>query len=224
MHEDCIYKPVCNIACKNACIRYTEMNFMLKHSNIPNAKRKINSLVPEPCDDAAFEHLACIRDNIKTFVKSGNQLYLYSNNCGNGKTTWAIKLMLQYFHECWAGNGFTERGIFINVPTFLYECKQNISNPSSEFEHLKLMLPNVDLVIWDEIASTKLSEYDYTQLLVILDQRNINERSNIYTGNIQPDSLEQFVGSKLASRMVGGCDLIEFKGGDMRYGSTSNPK
>lgn len=220
--EDCIYKDFCMSVCKEACIRYVEMKFLLKTSNIPKSKQKINKLVPENCDNEAFEQLALIRESIVDFTQNGEQLYIYSNNCGNGKTTWAIKLMLQYFNEIWPGNGFTERGLFIHVPTYLYMCKQVISKPDENFEHLREMLPEVDLVIWDEIASTDLSNYDYTNLLVLLDQRSINERSNIFTGNIQPNSLERILGSKLSSRILYRTKKIELKGGDRRNGTTSN--
>lgn len=221
-NENCIYKDMCDLECKQACMRYVEMNYMLKHSNIPKSKQCINKLIPEPCDESAFEYLADVRNSIVDFTKNGKQLYIYSSNCGNGKTTWAIKLMLQYFHESWAGNGFTQRGIFIHVPTYLYKCKEVINKPDESFELLRYMLPRVDLVIWDEIASTRLSEYDYTQLLVTIDQRNLNELSNIYTGNIKPYDLERCVGSKLASRMLGGCELVELKGGDRRGTVTDN--
>ena len=220
--QDCIYKDICEIEqCKEACMRYVEMSYMLKNSNIPKSKQKINSIIPEPCDDLAFEKLADIRENIVNFINNGKSLYIYSSNCGNGKTTWSIKLMLQYFHEMWAGNGFTERGIFIHVPTYLYDCKQNITHGNDKFEHSRLMLPKVDLVIWDEIASTKLSEYDYTQLLVLINQRDLYEKANIFTGNIKPNQLEQFVGSKLASRILGECIQIELKGGDRRGSITT---
>lgn len=223
--SDCIYKDMCDIdKCKDACMRYVEMSFMLKHSNIPKTKQCVNVLVPDECDIKAFETLADIRNSIVDFTENGKSLYIYSTNCGNGKTTWSIKLMLQYFHECWAGNGFTERGVFVHIPTYLYMCKQNISHPDESFEKLQLLLPTVDLVIWDEIASGKLSEYDYNNLLVLLNQRELNEKANIFTGNIMPDKLEQYVGSKLASRILNNSVQIKLRGGDKRYGSITDFK
>ena len=74
--------------------------------------------------------------------------------------------MLQYFNETWDYTGYNARGIFINVPTFLYNCKACINKPDPEFENLKKMLFKVDLVIWDDIASTeRMSDYDYNILL-----------------------------------------------------------
>jgi DNA replication protein DnaC len=215
--EDCIYKDVCTQDCKDNCIRFLEMDYLLHTSNIPKSKQKALPLIPDSCDMDSFIELSNIRDNIKEFVETSQNLYLYSENCGNGKTSWAIKLMLQYFNEVWAGNGFTNRGVFIHVPTFLIKYKSTISKPDEDFEHLKDKILNTDLVIWDDIASTKLSEYDYSILLTYLDQRTLYEKSNIFTGNILPEKLSQVIGLRLASRICGDNTIkIQLKGGDNR--------
>ena len=216
--KDCIYAPYCDKECTSMCIRYLEIRYLLDTSNIPKSKQKINLLTPEVCDIEAFTKLADIREKIKDFVSSGSNLYIYSTTCGNGKTTWAIKLMLQYFNESWACNGFTQKGIFINVPTFLTQCKSTISKPDQKFFDLRDNLSNVDLVIFDDIASTKLSEYDYNTLLTFIDQRAIQEKSTIFTGNVLPDNLPNYVGERLASRIAHNSTLIKLSGRDMRNG------
>ena len=216
MYEDCLYKGICENTCRQSCMRYLEMRYMLKSSGIPKSRQKVNKLVPQDCDYDAFMTLAELRDSIVEFTENGKKLYIYSTNCGNGKTTWSIKLMLQYFNEMWPGNGFKKRGIFVNVPTFLSMCKSTISSPDEAFTDMRDSLADVDLVIWDEIASTKLSEYEYNTLLTYIDQRTLNEKANIYTGNILPDKLSNYVGTKLSSRILGGAVLVELRGGDMR--------
>ena len=88
-------------------------------SNIPQSQQCIHRLKPDECDVPAFEKLADIQNNIVDFTKNGGLLYIYSKICGNGKTTWTIKMMLQYFNEIWRGNCLEPRGIFVNVPTFI---------------------------------------------------------------------------------------------------------
>lgn len=214
---DCVFREFCTQGCSQTCMRYLEFNYLLKSSNIPKVKQGVNRLTPDSCDVLAFELLARIRDNIVKFVTEGHNLYIYSDICGNGKTTWAIKLMLQYFNEVWAGNGFERRGLFINTPTFLSTCKFTISNPDKAFDELREDLTKVDLVIFDDIASTKLSEYDYNTLLNYIDQRVLNERATIYTGNVQPKNMQNYLGNRLASRICNSnSTCIELKGRDMR--------
>ena len=219
--EQCIYFETCNLAdtenCNKNCIRYLEMNYLLESSNIPKSKWTHHKLRAEVCDVEAFQRLANIQKRIETFVEQNNFLYLYSTNCGNGKTTWTVKLMLQYFNEIWSGNGFRRRGLFINVPTFLTKCKDVISHPDEEFERLKQDIPNVDFVIFDDMVVNKMSNYDYSTLLNFTDQRIFNEKTTMFTGNIPLDSLSAYVGDRLASRILSGIS-IELKGVDRRNG------
>ena len=103
------------------------------------------------------------------------------------------------------------------MPTFLLKCK-DFKNSDPEFEELKKLLLDVDLVVWDDIASTSTTEYDITQLLMYIDARSFSEKSNIYTGNIvDRNTMEKMLGAKLVSRIWGSnTEIIEFKGGERR--------
>lgn len=218
---DCIYEDVCTVECEKSCIRYLEMDYLLQHSGIPKARQHRYRLQPEKCDLRAFKRLANIQKDIVNFTAGDNSLYLWSNNCGNGKTTWSIKLLLQYFNEVWLGNGFKPRGLFINVPTFLSKCKEVMSYPDDRFERLRKLIPEVDLVVFDDMITMHLSTYDYNTLLNYVDQRVFNCKSTIYTGNGNPKILSQAVGDRLASRISKGY-IIELKGLDRRHDSITD--
>lgn len=213
--ENCWYKGACTAECTPACIRFLEMTYLVEQSNLPESRWFPETLYPELCDYDAFCELSEIKDNITDFVSKGSSLYLFSENTGNGKTSWAIKILLKYFDLVWAGNGFRTRGLFVNIPTFLAALK-NFDKKSTKFETLKEVLPTVDLVIWDDIASTVLSNYDYSQLITYIDQRLINKKSNIYTGNLSQSGIEQALGARLASRVWNASYKIELKGKDNR--------
>lgn len=201
------------------------MDYLLYHSQIPKKQQFPISLVPENKDYDNFIYLADIKDDIANFVNNGENLYITSNYTGNGKTSWAIKMLLKYFDSVWSGNGFRIRGLFIHVPTFLNRLKADIKNPNLEFENLVSCLVDVDLVVWDDIASTGLSQYDHSQLLTYIDQRVLLGKSNIFTGNIpDKESLEKSVGARLTSRILSG-EVVELKGRDRRLdGTTANIK
>lgn len=216
--DKCWYESVCpkiDSNCKTGCIRYLEMLHLLENSNIPKSRWFPVTLSPDECDYTAFCDLADIKDTITTFVDKGSNLYIYSTKTGNGKTTWSIKLMLKYFNDIWAGNGFKCRGLFIHVPTFLTRMK-NFNVLDEEFDRIKSELPNVDLVIWDDIASTDLSSYDHSQLLTYIDQRVLSEKSNIFTGNLDNPEITKALGIRLASRVWNSSTRIELKGRDKR--------
>lgn len=194
-------------------LRFNELYYLVQTSGMPQEQIG-KKLIPENCDLLAFQKLASIQRNIKNFVDSGKNVYLHSTNCGNGKTTWSVKLLIQYFGEIWAGNCYNERGYFIHVPTFLQRIKRQISSPSADFEVLLKKVCDVDIIVWDDIAATKLSDYDYNNLLMYIDQRI--GKTNIYTGNIHPANLSAYVGDRLKSRILGNAEVIELTGSDRR--------
>lgn len=212
--EDCWYREVCTYEPCTNCIRYVEMKYLMEHSGL-SKKRQRPIKLKATQDTAAFKLLNEIRSDIVNFVENGESLYIYGENTGNGKTSWSIKLLLRYFDQIWAGNGFRQRGYFISVPAFLNQVK----NFSDERSRQKLIntLNTVDLVIWDDIASTKLSDYDIQQLLTIIDRRIADGLANIYNGNLTShDAVANALGSRLASRIWNTSTLVEFKGKDRR--------
>lgn len=218
MNEKCIFFNVCQNKenCSVDCIRYAEMTYLMNHSGLPNSLKKKIVLVPDNNDYDAFVTLADIKDNMKEFVNSGKNLFIYSSNSGNGKTTWLSKLLKSYFNQIWAGNGFRTRGYYIDLPTFFIELKEAINNPNEELDELKEFLKNVDLLCIDSITSITLSEFELNYLMYIVDYRINNNLSTIYASNLDENGLLRFFGTRLKSRIFNNSQIIRFQGRDKR--------
>lgn len=225
--DKCWYEDVCENKSNNClaiCEQYREMKYLMEHSGLPKAKQQIISLEPSKVDLQSFKRLRDIKNNIVNFVDGGKNLYICSKNTGNGKTCWSIKLLQQYFNDVWyeyilyeIKYGFKIRGLFIHVPTFLNKCKDFKTN-DTDFEEFKSLVTKVDLVVWDEITSTEISNYDYSQLLSYIDSRYLAEKSNIYTGGVvSREDMSKRLDAKLTSRIWNSnTEIIEFFGGDRR--------
>ena len=220
-HSDkCWFKGVCDNPsnnCTSTCVKFLKMEYMMQNSNIPENKQRPLVLYPSACDLGAFNRLAEIKNDMRDFVWNGRNLYITSRITGNGKSSWAMKLMMRYFDEMSEEDGKEIRGLFIHVPTFLVKLK-DFNKIDEDFENLKKLITEVDLVIWDDIAGTNVSNYDYSQLLVYMDSRVLNELSNIYTGNLtSKEDIANALSAKLASRIWNSnTEVIEFYGGDRR--------
>lgn len=215
LNSKCWYKEVCQDRKCSGCVRYAEMLYLMQNSGLPEAKwHPIDLYARTANDKKMFQRLAEIRKDIVEFVDTGSNLYIASKYTGNGKTSWAMKLLFRYFDQIWAGNGFRTRGIFVHVPTLLMKLK-DFKNPlSAEF---RKNVEQCDLVIWDDIASTELSNYDYSQLLIYIDARVLAEKSNIFTGNLTNEvELRQVLGERLASRIFNTSQIVTFDGKDER--------
>ena len=214
--QSCWYKSICTEQCSENCIRYKLMYSLFKQSNLPEALWGYKSLTCEDKDYQAFKELQAKSDAILNFIANGNNLYIYSENCGNGKTTWAIRLMYSYFDKIWHKSCFDCKALFVSVPKFLYNCKRSISQDVKGFEELCNLISEVDLVIWDDIGEMKASEYEHQILFQYIDDRINSKKSNIYTSNKNKEQLEDVLGVRLASRIYNCSECIEFLEEDKR--------
>lgn len=219
----CPYASVCGSYgipedCYSGCIRYMEMDFLMWAAQVPSLKKFNKRISPEPVDREAYDRLQTIKENICDFVVNGDNLYLYSKNYGNGKTTWSVKILMAFLNKVWCGNGFRPRAVFLHTPTFLKKLKDRISTYDQDFEDLIKRVETVDLVIWDDIGSTTLGNYGYENVLSFLEQRKFAGLSNIFTGNLSADDFEKNFDGRLRSKVCNESTIIELRGGDRRVG------
>ncbi len=214
-NKNCWYlnSDSCKHECGN-CVKFKIMKIAMQDSGVPESLHHPIPLKPSPCDIDKFKRLAEIKNNMDDFVCKGKNLYLCSVNTGNGKTSWAIKLMYKYFSLTWE-DGIAVRALFINTVELLLKLK-DFNNPISA-QYRELII-NVPLVIWDDIAITGISSWDYMQLYVLLNERSMRGLANIYTSNCTTlEQLENFVGNKIASRIwTRDTEIIELEGEDRR--------
>ncbi len=217
-YTSCWYLSVCNKApeeCSSSCLRFTEMKTLLELSNLPEGRWFPQSLVPGS-DIEVFRQLKQIKDDVVNWVNEGNNIYLYSDNFGNGKTSWAVKIMLAYFNKIWPGNGFRRRGLFLSVPEFIDRHREIINNRDDAFVKMREDLIKCDLVIWDDISSTKLTDYNHSLLLNYLDARSFAKKANIFTGNVDEEGLKHFLGGRISSRVWNASTVFQFVDHDKR--------
>ena len=216
-NSDCWYKDTCTDETCDHCLTFLQMKYQFDNCGLPKSKYMPIELyinANNASDRDAFIRLSEIRKGIVDFVESGKNLFICSKFTGNGKTSWAIKMLQTYFHYTAIGNYENLKGMFISVSDLLLKLK-DFNNPLPK--SFKDNLENVDLVIWDDIAETGISQYDYTQLYNIINNRIFAEKSNIFTSNqTSLKGLEEVLGIRLTSRIWNTSEIIEFRGGDIR--------
>lgn len=218
MQECWLYNNCNHKDCETFCIRKYKLSDLYEKSLLaPYQRSKLTLCVDsDGTDYTEFVQLAEIEKNIMHFVNSGNNLYLHSSNCGNGKSSWAIKLIQAYFNKIWPKATLDCHALFISVPRFLQALKDNISKPNEYANFIKDNIMRADLVVFDDIATKAGSEFEISQLLSYIDGRIALGKSNIYTSNLNFREMQSALGERLASRVCQMSTDIELHGSDKR--------
>lgn len=151
-------------------------------------------------------------------VEDGRGLYIVSRHKGNGKTAWACKIMNEYFRHVALHNNMRCRGLFVNVPSFLQELRDSMDSPSDDVDAKVDAIMRADMVIWDDIGTENPTSWVRERLYGYINHRYSNSLTQIFTSNVMLEELahERFMGERIASRIAGQCDIIEFHQRDRR--------
>ena len=167
-------------------------------------------------DLESFQYLKSVQNSIEKFVESGDNLYIHSPVCGNGKTSWAVKLLKEYLFRVWYKSDLVCRALFISVPRFLLAIKENISEKSEYITYIKENILDADIVVFDDIAAKVGSDFEIQHLLNYIDNRISLGKTNIYTSNLSRKEMFTAVGERLTSRITNFSEEIELFGADKR--------
>ena len=220
--EDCWLVNECNnIDCdKPICPKRYLLDKFYTNAFISDQNRRHHKLdLTDECDRQMFDKLSAIEKDIVNFIKGGNSLYIYSATTGNGKTSWALRLIQDYLNNSWYKIDIDCPVLFISVPRYLLAIKENITDKSEYVQHIKTNVLNCDLVVWDDIGSKAATTFEHETLFSIIDTRINSGKSNIYTSNLSSGELLDFVGERLYSRIYDQSqpNIVEFKGKDNRH-------
>lgn len=155
-----------------------------------------------------YKYLDYLKTNIEEFVEYGCNLYIYSSHIGNGKTSWAVKILNQHIKNvCETGNTDTDLvGLFVNVDEFLVTQVKPLKIDSSFIK----LCQQVDLLVLDDIGATPLNSLEEQVLRSIIDTRLVNGKSTIYTSSVIDDTLYNAVGPRIANKVLESGAIVEF--------------
>ena len=219
LSSNCKLKENEDICQDDFCLKRFKLNKLFDNALISNKQRQRVTFVldSDEKDLENFKYLSTVEKNIENFVSSGGNLYIHSSICGNGKTSWALRLVQAYFSRVWYFASIEEcKALFINVPRYLIELKENISQKSDYVQHIKENVLNADIVIWDEVGTKGLTVFEHENILNLINARLDLGKANIYTSNLNDEELHEVIGDRLFSRIVLMSDNVELFGLDKR--------
>jgi DNA replication protein DnaC len=193
--------------------------FSLANSSLLTEKQQQPITLNAPSVDLqSYCELKNIKENIESFISEGNNLLIESETTGNGKTSWAIKLLMSYLDSMWVRAPLEPIALFVNVPTFIFEMKSAFGN-STDNDYVNTIKENVskcDLIVWDDIGLKTLTAYEQDLLYTYINRRLDLGKSNIFTTNLTEEDFKQYMGDRLYSRIYNNSKIITFYANDHR--------
>ena len=205
------------IDCNTFCLKRYKLEKLFDMALLTQKQREKIKFKPDSDKDKEnFEYLSTINKNINNFVNQGGNLYIYSPLLGNGKTSWSLRFIQTYLKNIWYTSELKCRALFINVPRFLLALKATISEKDEYAEYIKSNVLEADLVVWDEIGTKGLTQFEHENILSFINARVDAGKANVYTSNLNGKELCSVVGDRLYSRVVLLSDRVELNGSDRR--------
>ena len=107
--------------------------------------------------------------------------------------------------------------VFVPVAQFVHDAKAFNTPYTDRYYSLSEAADTAELVVYDDIGAARYTEYDYLNLLVSIERRNLAEKVSIFTTNFtQKKDLSKLVGTRLADRVWDSSEVIEIKGRSVR--------
>ena len=203
-------------ACSELCGGYRVLRALYNLSRIPEKYRYNIVLEAKGNDLLAFETLNAYKESVLENVEAGEGLYIWGKSTGCGKTSWACKIMSHYFRKIAFSTGLENEGLYIFLPTFLEDLRDNYDSRDPDFEQVLSMVKGCKLLIVDDIGAERVTEWVRERMVSIINTRSSNGLCTIYTSNLSPDELKDELGDRIASRVLGSSKVVEISGGDWR--------
>lgn len=206
--------------CHRHCPAYIQLQRLFENANIPKYLEYDVQLEATDLTRPVFLELAKIKNNIERYVYEGKSVFLWSSSKGTGKTSWACKLMKEYFFKIALKNNFSQRGMFISVPKLFQDMRNSFDDKDlkHDIRILQYKLMNLPLVIFDDVGAQNDSTWVKEQFYIIINERYNKGLSTIYTSNLSLDELakESRLGERTTDRILDNCSIYEIQGGSWR--------
>ena len=179
-------------SCSDVCGGYRVLRALYNLSRIPERYRYTIALKPENGEDLeAFTVLDNYKNDVLSMVDEGRGLYIWGKSTGNGKTSWACKIMSYFFRKIAFNTGLENEGLYIFLPTFLEDLRDNYDNKDPEFDEILRMIKTCRLLIIDDIGAERVTDWVRERMVSIINTRVSNNLTTIYMVGFRFDTLNK---------------------------------
>lgn len=148
-----------------------------------------------------------LRSAVANWITTGERGLFISGNTGCGKTHLAIAALRSRIRD----RGVN--GLFVDWATAAGQMARAWHDRDEDIEGEILGdLIDAPVLVLDDLGGERHNEANVDRLHVIINERCANGGISIITSNLSLDAVGDRYGSRIKSRIIGACDLIEAKG------------
>lgn len=195
---------------------------LLEDSGLPELYWEEVKLTVRKEDVNAFKRLNEIKNNIYDISEPNldmKNLLICSNKTGNGKTSWAIKMLQFFIFKSAQHYPDEELGFFVPVTEFVLASKEYDSSHRKKYWDMLEMIEKSRVVVFDDIGAGEYSRAEYMALLSAIEGRVFRKQYCIFTSNfIEKDEvIVKKLGERLADRVFETSEKIILNGDGVRH-------
>jgi len=170
-----------------------------------------NKRVPERYKNVKYED---VRDDLRSLFEgmreSRKGIYIWGG-VGSGKTHTLYALLNETpkIHKVVS--------MIRNTTELLRDIRMDFDRPwDMKKKEEETIMSFRGILFIDDIGAEKMTEWVAETFYLILNHRYNDELPTIFTSNLSPAELSEKLGDRIASRIVGSCDVVKLDGEDRR--------
>ena len=202
-------------------LRLAVQQDLLEESGLPEIYwEEVKMNVPDS-DVRAYNRLVKIKDDIMNISEPNlamKNLLICSNKTGNGKTSWAIKILQYFIFKSAQQYPNEESGFFVPVTEFVLASKEYDNSHRKKYWDMLNMIEKSRVVVFDDIGAGEYSRAEYMALLSAIEGRVYRKQYCIFTSNFteKNDVIVKKLGERLADRVFETSEKIILNGDGVR--------
>lgn len=202
-------------------LRLAVQQDLLEVSGLPEIYWDEVKLTVRKGDITAFKRLNEIKEDIYNISEPNlamKNLLICSNKTGNGKTSWAIKILQYFIFKSAQQYPNEESGFFVPVTEFVLASKEYDSSYRKKYWDMLNMIEKSRVVVFDDIGAGEYSRAEYMALLSAIEGRVFRKQYCIFTSNFteKNDVIVKKLGERLADRVFETSEKIILNGDGVR--------
>lgn len=212
--------------CQSGCTMYQKCKRAFEQGRFPDAFWDMPADFRNPPEDfSTMRLISTVIRSIESFVNNGQNLYIHSDICGNGKTFRAVSIAKAYIRCKAAGKRYSDKWVsYLSVPQVVSEY-DICDKMSYENENRAVMLSRLnnlnscDLVVWDDFGFNSGAYVESVILRSALMYRLSCKLSNIIVSAYSLQELRDLLSRSDFQRLSSSTIDVELLSSDFRNNS-----